>query len=91
MQLLGHLALGYFSALIISRYTKEQLYLPLVWIISVLPDIDLLFTHYIIHRGPTHSIILALILFLPIFIWYHKGLAYFAALASHSLIGDFFY
>ncbi|MGE5187458.1 MAG: metal-dependent hydrolase [Betaproteobacteria bacterium] len=43
------------------------------------------------HRGPTHSIFLAVILFIPIFLVYRKhAIPYFLALISHSLIGDFF-
>jgi hypothetical protein len=42
------------------------------------------------HRGPTHSLITALIAFIPIFTIYHKKAApYLIALASHSLIGDY--
>jgi len=43
-----------------------------------------------LHRGPTHSIISALIVFVPFFIVYRKkAVPYFIALISHSLIADF--
>jgi membrane-bound metal-dependent hydrolase YbcI (DUF457 family) len=90
MWLLGHFALGYFSALAVSKFTREKINVPLVWFISILPDIDFFFEPLIIHRGPTHSIIIATLAFLPIFLIYRRGLPYFAALVSHSLIGDFF-
>jgi membrane-bound metal-dependent hydrolase YbcI (DUF457 family) len=90
MWLLGHFALGYFSALAVSKFTREKINVPLVWFISILPDIDFFFEPIIIHRGPTHSIIIAALAFLPIFLIYRWGLTYFAALVSHSLIGDFF-
>jgi membrane-bound metal-dependent hydrolase YbcI (DUF457 family) len=90
MWLLGHFALGYFSALAVSKFTREKINVPLVWFISILPDIDFFFEPLIIHRGPTHSIIIAALAFLPIFLIYRRGLPYFAALVSHSLIGDFF-
>jgi membrane-bound metal-dependent hydrolase YbcI (DUF457 family) len=89
MWLLGHFALGYFSALAVSKFTREKINVPLVWFISILPDIDFFFEPLIIHRGPTHSIIIAALAFLPIFLIYRRGLPYFAALVSHSLIGDF--
>lgn len=87
---LGHLALGYFSADLLSRFTKEKFDIPVVWIVSILPDIDLLFNHYIAHRGPTHSIIVACVLSIPILLKYRRGYSYFASLISHSLIGDYF-
>jgi membrane-bound metal-dependent hydrolase YbcI (DUF457 family) len=90
MWLLGHFALGYFSALAVSKFTREKINIPLIWFISILPDIDFFFEPLIIHRGPTHSIIIAALAFLPIFLIYRRGLTYFAALVSHSLIGDFF-
>jgi membrane-bound metal-dependent hydrolase YbcI (DUF457 family) len=57
--------------------------------LSVVPDIDLLIP-FIEHRGPTHSIIASLIIFVPIFAIYHKkAIPYFIALIQHSLIGDY--
>ncbi len=45
----GHFALGYFIAIYLNRYLKEDTYLPLVLIASILPDIDILFNQYIVH------------------------------------------
>lgn len=43
------------------------------------------------HRGPTHSIITFTVLMIPFFVIYRKqAVPYYAALLSHSLIGDFF-
>ena len=89
MQLLGHLALGYFSGTIASKYTKDKINLLLIWISSMLPDLDFFARAYIVHRGPMHSILLAAILFMPIYLVTRRGLPYFAALASHTLIGDY--
>jgi membrane-bound metal-dependent hydrolase YbcI (DUF457 family) len=89
MLLLGHLALGYFSALTVKRFTNEKFNILLVWFISILPDIDLLFAEYVNHRGPTHSIIVQAIICLPILLIFRRGFPYFAALLSHSLIGDY--
>ncbi len=89
MQLLGHLGLGYLCGAIVARFTGEKINIPLIWLCSVLPDVDLLFPGLITHRGPTHSILVAVAIFVPIYLYLRRGLPYFAAVASHSLIGDF--
>jgi membrane-bound metal-dependent hydrolase YbcI (DUF457 family) len=86
---LGHFALGYFSGKFIGKFTREGINIPIIWLISILPDVDIFFP-FIEHRGPTHSIIIALSLSLPLLLKYRRGYSYFAALASHSLIGDYF-
>ena len=67
---------------------------PLLMVLSILPDVDIIFdliANTDIHRGPTHSIFFAILLFAPIFLMYRKRAApYFLALISHSLLGDFF-
>jgi membrane-bound metal-dependent hydrolase YbcI (DUF457 family) len=59
----------------------------------VIPDIDIIFEVLLkipLHRGPTHSLITAILFFIPFFLLYkQKAMPYFVALASHSLIGDF--
>jgi membrane-bound metal-dependent hydrolase YbcI (DUF457 family) len=61
-------------------------------VLSIIPDIDIifdLFTRAQIHRGPTHSVIVAIVAFIPFFVIYRKkAVPYFLALISHSLIGD---
>lgn len=55
----------------------------------MIPDIDILIP-FLQHRGPTHSILSAIALFLPAFlIWRQKAVPYFAAFVQHSLIGDY--
>jgi len=57
--------------------------------LSVIPDIDILIP-YVEHRGPFHSIIMAAILFIPMFALYRKHASpYFIALIQHPLIGDY--
>jgi len=67
---------------------------PLVLVLSVLPDVDIILGFLLnseIHRGPTHSIVTAILVFVPFFVLYRQKVTpYFAALVSHSLIGDFF-
>ncbi len=77
--------LGWSSAKIL----KVKTILPLIVVLSILPDADLLLG--ITHRGPTHSVITATVIFIPLLIKYRaKALPYLIALLSHSLIGDFF-
>jgi len=53
----------------------------------VLPDIDLILG--LEHRGPTHSLIVYVLVFLPVFWLYGKQVVpFFVALALHSLLGD---
>ena len=83
----GHMALAYIIAKPAAKLLKTNLNIPLVMVLSVLPDIDLIVPAF--HRGPSHSVVTALIVFLPIFILYaEKAVPYFLALVSHSLIGD---
>ncbi|MBN2336684.1 metal-dependent hydrolase [Candidatus Bathyarchaeota archaeon] len=86
---LGHFALGYFAAYIIGRLTGEETSIPVVWFLSVAPDIDVLIP-FLEHRGPTHSVVVMALLFLPVYIASRRWLPYFAALLSHPLVGDYF-
>jgi len=85
----GHLAFGYLLAKVCQRFLRTDLNLPLVFLLSLLPDIDLLIPE-LAHRGMTHSIVLLTVLFIPIFVLYRKsGVPYFVTIAQHSLLGDF--
>ena len=92
---IGHFALGYLTGKGSSKLFKAKMNLPLILVVSVLPDIDLILQfinpELFMHRGPTHSIITFTLLMLPLFIIYKKqAIPYYAALLSHSLIGDYF-
>ncbi len=92
---IGHFALGYLFGKGTSKLLKAKLNLPLLLAVSVIPDIDLILRTQnetlFMHRGPTHSIITFTVLMIPLFIIYRKqAVPYYAALLSHSLIGDFF-
>jgi hypothetical protein len=70
---------------------RINLNIPAILVLSIIPDMDILFGGGEFHRGPTHSAIVALLVFIPIFILYRKkAVPYFLALLSHSLIGDLF-
>lgn len=91
------MALGYILGKSSARLVKTNLNIPLVLVLSVIPDIDILAEHIdglasvIPHRGPIHSVLVALVVFIPIFIIYRKAaLPYFIALIQHALIGDYF-
>jgi hypothetical protein len=87
----GHMALAYLLGKPSAKILKVNLNIPLILVLSIIPDVDILFGVSEFHRGPTHSIIAALIVFIPVFaIYRRKAVPYFLALASHSLIGDFF-
>ncbi len=77
-----------------SKPLRVKLNIPILLVLSILPDIDIIYdflTGSQIHRGPTHSIVVAAAVFIPIFIIYRKkAIPYFLALISHPLIGDFF-
>jgi len=86
----GHLALGYISSKASAKLLKTNLNIPVALTLSVIPDIDIFLNSFIKHRGPTHSIIMAFIAFIPILAVYRKkAIPYFVALTQHSLIGDY--
>ncbi|MBS7632888.1 metal-dependent hydrolase [Candidatus Bathyarchaeota archaeon] len=72
-----------------AKITKTRLNIPLVFLLSVIPDVDLLIP-FVEHRGPFHSILLTVVVFVPFFVKYRKRASpYFAALIQHLLIGDY--
>jgi membrane-bound metal-dependent hydrolase YbcI (DUF457 family) len=77
-----------------SKKLHVNLNIPILLVLSILPDVDIIYDYLTgsnIHRGPTHSIVVATVAFIPIFIYYRKkAVPYFLALISHPLIGDFF-
>lgn len=86
----GHLAIGYLSAKVFQKLLKTDINLPLIFFLSLIPDVDLLIPG-LVHRGITHSIIVLTLVFMPIFLFYRKtSIPYFVAVAQHSLVGDFF-
>jgi hypothetical protein len=64
--------------------------IPLALMLSVLPDIDLFMEPMLRHGGPSHSLVMLTVLFLPmILIWKKASIPYLTATASHALIGDY--
>jgi len=84
------MALAYILGKPSAKILKVNLNIPLILVLSIIPDIDILFGGSELHRGPTHSIIAAIVVFIPaLAILRRKAVPYLIALASHSLIGDF--
>ena len=89
MYAVGHFALGYLAGKVASKSLGVKINLPLVFLASVLPDIDLIIPG-LEHRGPLHSVIVYCFLFLPIFWFYRKrAVPYFLAVIQHLIVGDF--
>ena len=90
----GHMAIAYLLGKGSSKSLRIKLNIPLILVLSILPDIDIIYdflTGSEIHRGPSHSIVVLTLAFIPIFIVYRKkAIPYFLALISHPIIGDFF-
>ena len=90
----GHMAIAYLLGKGSSKALRVKLNIPILLVLSILPDVDIIYdflTGAEMHRGPTHSIVVATLAFIPIFIIYRKkAIPYFLALISHPLIGDFF-
>src|SRR5512136_2933903 len=86
----GHLSLGYILGKTLGKALKTSPNVPLLFVLSILPDVDILAEHVsglhelLPHRGPLHSVLVMLIVFIPIFAVYRKkALPYFIALISH--------
>lgn len=73
-----------------AKSLKTKTSFPLLFALSIIPDIDILFAPFLEHRGPAHSIIVAFIVFVPVFAIYRKeAIPYFIAIIQHSLVGDY--
>ena len=85
----GHFALGYLVGKLGSKFLNVPINLPLLFLASVFPDVDIM-VPFLVHRGPLHSVLVLCLLFVPLFLVYGKrAVPYFFALISHSLIGDY--
>jgi membrane-bound metal-dependent hydrolase YbcI (DUF457 family) len=84
----GHIALGYILGESTARITKTHYNICILLTLTILPDIDFAIPG-ITHRGPTHSIFVIILLFLPFLIAYRKtAIPYIVATGQH-LIGDY--
>ena len=89
MYAVGHFALGYLTGKLTGKALDVQINLPLLFLASVIPDIDIVIPG-LVHRGPLHSVLVLSLIFIPLLLIYKKGAApYFIAVISHVLIGDY--
>jgi len=89
MYAVGHFALGYLTGKLAAKSLDVNINLPLLFLASVFPDIDILIPG-LEHRGPLHSVILFCLVFIPIFAIYKKrAVPYFVAVIQHIIIGDY--
>ncbi len=90
----GHMAIAYLLGKSSSKLLKLPVNIPLVLVLSIIPDVDLIFEVIFsvqLHRGPSHSLVFAFLLFIPFFIFFKKkAVPYFLSLTSHSVLADFF-
>lgn len=88
------MAIAYLIGKSSGKLLKIPINIPLVLVLSIIPDIDLIFEvifNIQLHRGPSHSLVFAVLLFIPFFIFFKKkAVPYFLSLASHSILADFF-
>jgi membrane-bound metal-dependent hydrolase YbcI (DUF457 family) len=92
---IGHFALGYLAGKGVSKALNVRISVPLLLVVSVIPDIDLLLgivnPTLFMHRGLLHSIVVYTACAALLSVFYgRRVLPYYAALLSHSLIGDYF-
>lgn len=81
--------MGYLCGKATSKLLNMNVNVPLLFLASVISDIDLLIPG-LEHRGPTHSPIIISLLFLPTFLIYGKRVTpYFIATIQHSILGDY--
>ncbi len=95
MYFLGHMAWAVVFAtvawVLIPRAKRGgKLILPLILILGILPDVDILFESFgVLHRTVTHSLLTYSVLFIPFFVAYNwRAIPYFVAVISHFIFGD---
>jgi membrane-bound metal-dependent hydrolase YbcI (DUF457 family) len=85
----GHLALGYLIGKASSKTLNIKADISLLFLFSVLPDIDLIIP-FLKHRGPTHSLIpLAIASVLSLLLIGRKTIPYAIAYLQHIVPGDY--
>ena len=91
MFFLGHMVWAYVWAAMFAGKRKGKLFMPLVLMLGIAPDIDLLLRGFsVIHHTFTHSFFFWLIVFAPFFaVFRPKSVPYFIAVAQHFAFGDF--
>jgi len=90
----GHISIAFIlTYFIIKRYPVPNLSISLVLFLSIVPDIDILFSLLgveVVHRSISHSLIVFIIVLFVFILKYRirSIMIYFLAYLSHSAIGD---
>jgi membrane-bound metal-dependent hydrolase YbcI (DUF457 family) len=81
---------GYDWATVSSGKSRGKLFVPVILILAVLPDIDLFFSQLgVLHHTFIHSLFFWLVIFAPFLVVYRrKSIAYLVAVAQHFAFGD---
>lgn len=84
---IGHVSFAYLLSKIFHKSTS--LNLPLAFIFSLIPDLDILLL-FSVHRGPMHSFVIYALAFIPFFIILgYDSIFYFLMIFSHILLDLF--
>jgi hypothetical protein len=88
---LGHMVWAYVWAAMFTGKRNGKLFIPLVLMLGIAPDIDILLRGFgVLHHTFTHSFFFWLIVFAPFFVFFRrKSVPYFIAVAQHFAFGDF--
>ena len=82
---------AYVWAVIFAGKYRRTLFIPIILILGVMPDIDIFFRSFgIEHQSFTHSILFWLVIFVPFLkfkSW--KGIPYLVSVLQHFCFGDF--
>jgi hypothetical protein len=80
---------AYVWAALFAGKRKGKLFIPLVLMLGIAPDFDLLLRG-VVHHTLTHSFFFWIIVFAPFFVVFRqKTVPYFVAVAQHFAFGDF--
>jgi hypothetical protein len=88
---LGHMAWAYVWAVAFAGKGWKKLFVPAVFVLAVLPDLDLFLWDFgVEHHTFMHSLFFWLVLFMPFLVIYRlKVIPYFVAVVQHFAFGDF--
>ena len=89
---LGHMSWAYVFAVAFAGKRGGKLFIPIILILSVLPDVDLFLGGFgVMHHTFTHSLFFWFVLFAPFLLVYRRlVIPYFVAVVQHFAFGDFF-
>ena len=82
--------MGYITGKAASNLLNVNANIPLLFVVSIIADLDFLMPSLLEHRGLTHSVFFFLVIAFPsILAWKKQVVPYLVAFASHPLLGDY--